>query len=284
MARTFVSIMVAGLLVACSQPGPRADEQAISSIDRDRVYVQTDAHTGVVSYLHAGTPRVARIVFVHGASGDATGWADFLLNVPAGQEYIAPDRPGFGESRPAGAVVSLRAQAAALRPLLAPDSDVPAIVVGHARGAAIAAEAALRNPESVSGLVLVAGAMDPALEDPHWARPLGRYPPLSWLLPRDLDNGNRERLAHAAGLRRLAPRLDRIEQPVRIVHGLQDGRAPFANVAFMRARMDAARVRVTRLENAGHFLPWTAFAVIQARINTLVAQLCGGLETCDGPR
>ncbi len=280
-----VALATAALLAGgCSIPEPQANAEAIASIDRDQAYVQGEAHTGVVSYLHAGTPRVARVIFVHGTPGDATGWADFLLDVPHGQEYIAPDRPGFGASRPDGAVVSMQAQAAALRPFLETDTGVPLILVGHSRGAAVIAEAALRYPERVAGLVMVAGALDPGLEDPHWIRPLGRYPPLSWFLPRSLANANRESLAYAGELRRLEPRLRRIDQPVRIIHGVQDERVPFANVAFMRKRLSGARLGVTRLENAGHSLPWTASSIVQTEINTLVARICGGLRECERGR
>ena len=276
-----LAALLALLGTACSIPEPGADEAAIDRIPRDHVYVETDAFSGLVSYLHAGRPEVARVVLVHGTPGDATGWADFLLDVPPGQEYIAPDRPGFGRSRPEGPVVSLEAQARALRPFLDPPGGAPVILVGHSLGAAVIAEAALLYPDRVDGLLMAAGALDPGLEDPHWAQPLGTYPPFSWLLPRAMDNANRELLAYESELRRLAPRLERITQPVRIVHGVRDGLVPYANVAFMQRELSPAPVTVTRIENANHFLPWTAFGVLRTEINTLVATVCGGLTVCE---
>jgi pimeloyl-ACP methyl ester carboxylesterase len=269
------------LLAGCSIPGPSADEDEIQWLDREDVRLETRAFAGPVSYLRAGEPRVARVVFVHGTPGDARGWADFLLDVPDGQEYVAIDRPGFGQSAPEGPVLSMDAQARALRPFLEAPGDAPVILVGHSLGAAVIARAARLYPDRVAGLVILAGALDPALEDPHWAQPLGTWPPFSWLLPRGLDNANRELLAYEKQLRALEPDLGAIDQPVRIVHGVQDELVPFANVAFMKSELTAAPMHVTRLENAGHFLPWEAFSIVQAAINTLVARVCGGLTVCE---
>lgn len=129
---------------------------------------------------------------------------------------------------------------------------------------------------------MAAGALDPDLEDPHWAQPLGTHPPFSWLLPRAMANANRELLAYERELRALAPRLGEISQPVRIVHGVRDELVPYANVPFMQQALTGAPVEITRLENAGHFLPWTAFAILRTEINTLVARVCGGLTACEG--
>ena len=274
------AILVLWLATACSGPQPSAEEAGIDALARDSFYVDRTAHTGLVSYLHAGTAEVARIVFLHGASGNARDWADFLLAPTEGQAYVAVDRPGFGASRPEGAVLSLAAQSAALAPLLDPEADVPVVLVGHARGAAVALAAAARFPERVAGVVVLAGALDPSLADPHWLRTVAARPPVRWFLPRASVNAARERLAHPARLRELVPRLSSVRQPVRIIHGVNDTSAPFAHAAFLQQRLSRAPVTLLRLENAGHALPGRATAIVRAHINTLVAELCGGLADC----
>jgi len=272
-------------VTGCAIPGPRASDAAIASIPRDSVAVHTTAFDGRVSYLHAGTPRRARVVLVHGTPGSARGWADFLLHVPPGEEYIAPDRPGFGHSDPAGAVVSLKAQAQALAPFLDPPGGAPVILVGHSLGAGVIAEAATLYPDRIDGLVFVAGALDPAQEDPdwiHWLQSIGTVPPFSWLLPRDMDDANRELIAYEAQLRALEPHLRAIHQPVRILHGTADGLVPFANVAYMRRMFSDASVSVTRIPGGSHFLPWTRFPLVQSRIQGLVQTLSDAAQKTGG--
>jgi len=270
-------------LAGCAIPGPRASDAAIAGIPRDEVQVHTDTFDGHVSYLHAGTPDTARVVLVHGTPGAATAWSDFLLHVPAGEEYIALDRPGFGHSEPAGAVVSLKSQAQALRPFLDPPGGAPVILVGHSLGAGVIAEAAELYPDRVAGLVFVAGALDPDLEDPdwvHWLQSLGTVPPISWVLSREWDNANRELIAYESQLRALAPRLRQITQPIRIIHGTADDLVPFANVAYMHHMLSHAPVSITRIPDGTHFLPWTHFALVQSRIQRIVADVCGGSRPC----
>jgi len=274
LARGIAVALVAALASGCAIPGPDAAEAAIAGIPRDRVRVTTDAFSGSLSYLHSGSPRTARVVFVHGTPGSARAWADFLADVPDGEEYIALDRPGFGESEPDGAVVSLRAQAQALEPFLDAPSEVPVILVGHSLGAGVVAEAAYLYPDRVDGILILAGALDPGLEHPLWVQSLGRWPPFSWMLPREMDNANRELLAYKDQLQRLEPHLAEIDVPVDVIHGAQDSLVPFANVPFIRRHFAAAPLRVTRIENADHFLPWNDFALVRNELNGFLARIC----------
>ncbi len=122
-------------------PKPSASRDRIDALER-RTHALPDSAAGI-SYLRAGDPGGQRVIFVHGTPGEARGWADFLLHVRPGFEYIAIDRPGFGESGPAGAVVSLAAQAQALAPLLVARDGRWPILVGHSLGGPVVVHAAL---------------------------------------------------------------------------------------------------------------------------------------------
>ena len=219
-----------------------------------------EAETGRISALRAAawrTPALAearppRVVYVHGSPGDASAFAAYLRRPVRGLPCVSIDRPGFGRSEPDEAVPSLVEQAAALEPLLV---DRP-VLVGHSLGAPIAALAAALWPDRVGGLVLLAGALDPELEELHWYNRLGQA--LDPVLPDDLARSNEEMLALEDELRLLAPRLERITCPVVVVHGTEDRLVPYGNVDYVRARFVRAPVTVHGLEGVDHFFIWQA--------------------------
>ncbi|WP_066644642.1 alpha/beta fold hydrolase [Sphingomonas sp. CCH16-B10] len=197
-----------------------------------------------ISMLRGGTPGGRRVIFIHGTPGDAAGWRATVENAPAGFEYLAIDRPGFGQSQPADAVVTLAAHADAIAPLLVARNGHWPILVGHSYG-----------------------ALDPGQEKVHPAQWVGEWLTLKGLLPRMLANANRELLALKHELIALAPRLDDVRQPVTIIHGTADVQVPYANVPYMTARFTAAHpLRVIRLDRQDHFLPWKHPRVIAREI------------------
>ena len=83
------------LTSACSSPpGPAASRGETDALPRKALKLDAGY---ALSYLDAGEPNGRLVVFVHGTPGNARGWSDYLLHVPAGFHYIAVDRPGFGE-------------------------------------------------------------------------------------------------------------------------------------------------------------------------------------------
>ncbi len=234
-------------LIGCSIPGPDTSDQDAAALPRHELRLNAGY---ALSYLEAGAPDGRLAVFVHGTPGDAHAWTDYLMGVPQGLRYVAVDRPGFGNSGPDDAVVSLREQAEALTQLIRAAGGKPAVLIGHSLGGPIIAQAAVDNPELVAALVVVAGSLDPALEDVPFIQYVGDTWPVSALLPRMLRNANRE-----------------IIVPVTIVHGTKDDLVPFANVAFMKKHMTGTKAMdVTVLDGQNHFLPWNSKRAVDAAI------------------
>jgi pimeloyl-ACP methyl ester carboxylesterase len=225
------------------------------------------APSGAVAVLAGGPQDAPRVIFVHGSPGAAADWAEFLLDAPSGREAVAIDRPGFGRSDPYGAVPSLAEQAEALVPLLVQRGGHWPIVVGHSMGAPVAAWLAAEHPGEVEGLVLLAGALDPALEEWRWFNRAATL--LSPLLARPLRNSNEEMRALRGELEALAPELRRIRGPVVVVHGRRDALVPFAEVDYARRMFPAARLRVIELPEGDHFLPWDATDTVRQAIASL---------------
>lgn len=251
-------------LIGCSIPGPDTSDQDAAALPRHELPMNAGY---ALSYLEAGAPDGRLAVFVHGTPGDAHAWTDYLMGVPQGLRYVAVDRPGFGNSGPDDAVVSLREQAEALTQLIRAAGGKPAVLIGHSLGGPIIAQAAVDNPELVAALVVVAGSLDPALEDVPFIQYVGDTWPVSALLPRMLRNANREIIALEPQLAALAPRLAAIKVPVTIVHGTKDDLVPFANVAFMKKHMTGTKAMdVTVLDGQNHFLPWNSKRAVDAAI------------------
>lgn len=252
-------------LAGCSIPGPEADEAEMAAkLPRQELPLPAGY---ALSYLAAGASDGHLAIFAHGTPGDAGAWADYLMHVPAGYRYLAIDRPGFGESGPDDAVVSLAEQAAAIAALIRANGGKPAVLIGHSLGGPIIAQAAADYPDLVAALVIVAGSLDPAQENVPFYQHLGDTWPISALLPRWLRNTNREIIALEPQLKALAPRLAKIKIPVTIVHGTEDDLVPFANVAFMKKHLTGTKAMdVTVLNGQNHFLPWNSKRAVDAAI------------------
>lgn len=266
------AIGVALVAAGCMPPRPAANaSQADALRATARAGAPLDLELGL---LRGGRPGAPRVILVHGTPGDATGWIDHLLRPSADMDVVALDRPGFGRSGPEGARPRLVDQAAAVAAIL-PDDGSRAVLLGHSLGGAVVARVAADHPDRVGAVVLLAAALDPALETVHPMQRVGAWPPVSAMLPRAIRNANTELMALKAELEALEPALASIVAKVVIVHGTADPLVPVANVDYVRSRLTRARcVRTTLLEGADHFLPWSAFDAVQQALREALERGC----------
>ena len=272
-ARAFALSWSAALVAGCTVPGPKSPPSQIRSLER---VSYTDADGTELSYLRSGDRGAPRIIYVHGSPSDATSFADEVIHGTPGFESISIDRPGYGKAKHTGSVGSFEIQARAIEPLLIERRGVKPILVGHSLGGPIIARAAADFPECVGGLVIVAGSLDPELENPRWYNRIAGVPPTRWMLPGMLCVSNDEMMAAPEQTRLLAEVLDRVRCPVVIVHGRRDGLVPYANVGYMeRSFVRAEWVRTITLDKQGHFLVWNEEG--QAAIRQAVAEIAARL-------
>jgi pimeloyl-ACP methyl ester carboxylesterase len=100
----------------------------------------------------------APVLFVHGLSGC---WQNWLENIPAfaqDRRVVAVDLPGFGASPMPSQDITISSYANALDELMGALDIEAASVVGNSMGGFVAAELAIRHPQRVERMVLVAAA------------------------------------------------------------------------------------------------------------------------------
>ncbi len=227
--------------------------------NRDMGYVQTGAG--------ADQPLV---IFLHGSPGGWSGWVDYLVDrdLIGRARLVAVDRPGFGRSGTGLVERSLVEQARAVAPLLEqakPGQRV--LVVGHSYGGPLAARLAMDYGHKITDVLILAGSIDPALEETAWYQYPADWPPLTWLLPGELLVTNREIRALKAELDLMIPLWPRITQRVSVMQGGQDGLVPAANADFAQRVLTAAQpLDIVRLPDMNHFIPWTHFELVKAQI------------------
>jgi len=242
-------------------------DEELAALERGRLLLPDFA----LSYLRAGDAQGRRVLFLHGSPGEAAEWGYFLKQVPPGLEFLAVDRPGFGESGPEEGLDSLQAQADALAPLLAVRPAGGTLLVGYSYGGPLALRLAVDHPDRVAGLLLIGAALDPSLEEVHPLQALAAATPLAQLLPRELANANAELLALGADLKALSGDLAQLALPVTLVQGGDDGLVPPENLAFAESWLTNARPLTFHLvEEGDHFLPWTHHETLRNALNALL--------------
>jgi 4,5:9,10-diseco-3-hydroxy-5,9,17-trioxoandrosta-1(10),2-diene-4-oate hydrolase len=112
-----------------------------------------------VHYHEAGQGPV--VLFLHGSGPGASGWSNFRHNYPvfaeAGFRTLVPDTLGYGySSKPDGVDYTLDFLVGAVERFLAAVGVERCAVVGNSHGGAMSIRLALRRPELVERLVLMA--------------------------------------------------------------------------------------------------------------------------------
>jgi pimeloyl-ACP methyl ester carboxylesterase len=265
-----LSLATAVLLAGCGGPvTPTADDVARDGVDRSSYTAPGGLR---VSILSRGPADGRRVIFVHGTPGSAVAWEHYIRSPLSGTEAVALDRPGFGQTMPLEAMVPLKAQAAAIAPLLVARDGKWPVLVGHSLGGPIVAQVAVDNPGRVGALLILAGSFDPALEKINPMQRVGEWRLISALLPPTLRNANRELLGLKSELASLAPRIAGLRCRISIIHGTKDDLVPYANVAFLQAHLKgAAAVEVTTLKGQNHFIVWNEEPRVRAALAALLA-------------
>ena len=198
-------------------------------------------------------------LFVHGAWHGGWCWRATERALQAkGHETHAPTLTGLGER--------LHLAHAGITP----DShveDILAVIkwrelndialVGHSYGGPVVVRAAIDNPDLVDGVIIVAGSVDPDLEETKWYQIPVHYRVLSWILPKDIYATNEEILALKDELQMMSEDWDKITQPVSIIQGGKDILVPAANADYAEKMLINTTPEMVLIPEMDHFIPWT---------------------------
>ncbi|MGA2953584.1 MAG: alpha/beta hydrolase [Caulobacteraceae bacterium] len=201
------------------------------------------------------TPRRApapwKIVVVTGAPSWAEYWAPVMAALPADREMTVVDRPGYGHSEPGECVGDIRAQAAALGPVLDASRGQKVLLVGQSYGAAISVLMAARRPRAVASLALLSSYLGESGPTARWLVDAGQR--LGGLIPRDLRTAVSEVSGQAPQMPHMRRALAEIRCPTHLIHGDADDFAPFDAARRLAAESDRP-LGFHAVADAGHFL------------------------------
>ena len=226
-------------------------------------------------YVQVGNDTFPTLFFVHGSPGSWNVFKRYLQDKDLLGRYrmIAVDRPGFGYSEFNNAK-NLHDQAKIIGFLLhSIQNNRPVFLVGHSLGGPLITKLDLDNPDLISGLVILAGSLDPKAEKREKWRPVLFKTPLKYFVPGAWRPSNEELWYLKKDLEELDKNLDRITSSVWLIHGDRDNLVPISNVSYAKEKLkNAKRVEIKILPNANHFIPWTHFKEIKEVLLNLSQQ------------
>jgi pimeloyl-ACP methyl ester carboxylesterase len=246
-----------------------SDSKAIANFQKMGLALTTPTYVVNNNNLHyaiIGADTLPTIVFVHGSPGSWNAFEDFLKDTVLLRKFrmVSVDRPGFGYSN-FGEAKNLQQQSTIIGSLLGNlQNNKPLYLVGHSLGGPLVAELAADYPKRVNGIIILAGALNPALEKKETWRSVMMVKPLCYLLPGALRPSNTELWYLKKDLYILQHKLNTITCPVYIMHGQKDMLVDVENVTFMKEYFtNAALVSDTILKDENHFIPWTQHNAIR---------------------
>ena len=199
-------------------------------------------------------------VFIHGSPGSSSSFLHFAQDTVLLKHYnvLLLDRPGYGYSDFGNAEVSMEQQSLILREVVNQFDYSSKILVGHSLGGPIVCRMSMDEPDISDGLLIVAGSVSPELEpEEKWRKPISRKA-IRWILPKSFRVSNDEILPAKEELLKMVPLWPNITCAVQIIQGGEDPLVPAGNEDYAEKMLiNAKSVRVSRLPNENHFIPFT---------------------------
>ncbi len=223
-----------------------------------------------IYYVASGTERApCKVIFLHGAPGSWKAAVPFLKDPTLASKalLIAPDRPGYGGSKPRKSTRSLQTQANVLLKLLeVGDPLQDAVLVGHSFGGSVAARMAMERDRRIKGVVLVAASVYPEVEGKKWIEHAAAIPPIRWILPHPLKVAREEAENLQAELETMRPLWSRVAAHITVVQGLADEVVDPRSADFIERQELAKKPRIIRVPGEKHLILWTRQDIVTEAI------------------
>lgn len=240
----------------------KTDEEAKQQLAEASATIQfADLQVGdrMMHYAYSGIDKENMVVFVHGSPGSWSAFIDFFKadSILQIADFISIDRPGFGNSGFGIAEKSIEKQASLITGVINQFPHSKVILVGHSLGGPVIARMAMDYPDRFDGLVLVAPSIDPNMEKDEWYRKMIKTKVGSALTPKEFEVSNDEIVPLKEELKLMLPLWKQIQIPTIVIQGTRDRLVPKENAEFAEKMLPDSVLRVKRLEEVDHFIPWT---------------------------
>ena len=210
------------------------------------------------------------VLFIHGNPGSADAFYNYLIDsrLLKRATLITYDRPGFGYSSYGEPMTSIKDQVNAIIPSINQYKKV--YVVGHSYGGPIATYLALKA-SNVKGVVLIAPTLYPHKEKFYGLAKLG----ISWfgrfLSSKAVYVASLEKITHQKALEEVEEEWRKLTCPLTHIHSTDDKIVPFnKNIEYTTKTFTKAKVKLVRLNDGNHFLPWNHYDLITENIIELI--------------
>ncbi|MBO3696856.1 alpha/beta fold hydrolase [Roseivirga sp. E12] len=236
-------------------------------------FYDVDGYT--MHYMYQDMDKEGSLVFIHGTPGSWDAFISYFKSdtLIERANIVSPDRPGFGKSSYGKPIKSLKEQSRLLKPMLEA-IPAPRILIGHSLGGPIVARMAMDYPELVDGIIMLAPALDPALEpNEDWFRIPMRWPVIGAIAPKIFRISNEELVFLDEELEYMLPLWKDITIPSVVVQGAKDKLVHPGNAAFADSMLVSAPKDIVFLEESNHFLPWNKGALIRRKIVEMLNQI-----------
>jgi pimeloyl-ACP methyl ester carboxylesterase len=182
-----LSLLTFSFAVRAQEATPEATVSPADLADPDGQFVEVNG--AQVYYVERGPADGPAVLLLHGFLGSTVDWTPTIdVLADAGYRTIAFDRPPFGLSDKSTQLdYSLAAQADLTIGLMDTLDIDTAVLVGHSAGGPVVANAALRYPDRVTKLVIVAGAIGLRAEDAFANESSSRTPAGAFNMLANLD-------------------------------------------------------------------------------------------------
>lgn len=134
----------------------------ITGVPTDDGEIERFTASGMTLLAEAGGPEASDTTFVlvHGIGMGRKVFADLAQRIDGGARVIAIDLPGYGEAPEPPRTPTMERTADLVAAYLRKVGRGPVVLIGHSMGTQVATEVAVRHPDAVGRLVLVAPTVD----------------------------------------------------------------------------------------------------------------------------
>lgn len=217
-----------------------------------------------LSFAYAGDAQKPGVLFIHGTPGGWGAFEVYLRNRQMQNDFfmVSVDRLGWGQSPLPASLINgdFELQAEAITAVLNQYPEKKWTIVGHSLGASMAPKVALKAPEQVDSLLLLAGSLDPKLGKPRWYNQFANTWAVGALIGPAMRFSNREIMGLAKQLRIMSKEIKatKLNATLTVMQGMKDKLVSPKNSQFALNdwQSNFAKVNILELPEEGHFLPW----------------------------